>query len=1828
MCYISQDLPSNDHQFSQLRREEKTFGQEFTKIQNGVTADPMDWTFLVQIGIQHVWHDTISGSSGNYPNDGVYPAIYPNSQCHGIIIGENWVLTNEFCCGSINTVSSSTFRNFVLQFGATKTHWPVDYATGELDWQMNQLGAMYGDSIFTLKPTQFWLQNEGVIDSTSTTMPGDGFCLIRTEENIYELASANQMNLKVPCLPTETETNFPQDGEFCWVGGWGEQQDAQQYTTSYPVDLRSAVIPNLDPNYCSSHSMNDWPIESEETMCLAHPDLNNDGYLDNRGRPCGLDTGGPIICWNQNNGSMTLAGIVNNSNYCYPDITNNSNVDDLQTMVPVGGKKLSPSMNWVNSIVAENTPADGFDYVPDVMPELNTCNSYTPGGALDYFINQELISDAVQINEGHRRFTARLNIIRDTTSFNTANYVDASSLTDTLIEYCQATILDGKNVLTAAECCTPNYATGTVLPDNAKWLPEYQVKVQIETGFDLDRQFTTSAVPCTRNTGDIYLNPRNHAIRDGFCIIHIDDTGIRADNPFDIFKATVLHSSYDPDASPNEFVHNQVCFDAVAAPCIGTNPSHPDTNIELFNQGEQDISTLANSNIVNSFNEPTSPPHGRRCWVGQRKIGDSQEYNSIGVNIFDDEYCNSHSIEGMISPANWTPGPGANFCAGKPDKDNNGFLDGTANCNTDVTQDQSHFAAPIICDIDGTATLMGIFDYFHDHNHRGDCITINPFDTDGGVVSEYRSISSSTAHWMKTVLLFFNNESTESSENLKVQFESSIFELESSKLDLKSDLLIDQGFTVYDNESSWRLYPAAQCPANDLRKRREFNEYDYDDLGMKKNKDKKKKKKHQQSASVESERTVTAGKTVNVTVTAEQPTGARPSFIAVEEEKTVGGNPTTTENIFLPYVVNLGFNSDASTISDNWGILTDETIIERNCMGTVIDDRWIMTSAACCDGMEAVAVGVAMPYISGYESTPPVLSIDNPILKVPNEWGISWDSTDGPYGYNSPTGFVSTKIIYNGGNIVMHPDYDRSNEANGLCLLQTDVEMHFGDSNECGTVTNWKTFGTNKKSCTQPVCPALEAPAHGQDCFVITYAVHDQMYPEQYRVGMNAMSDEYCEGNMHWDLPPLSQYKTNDQICAGVPNWAGTLLDSDHVTNGWPTNTNYGVLCSNDNDGSSGMSMGAQPLMCRYGDGEFILSGIAVEKEIECEKYLNTNGLWDMVSAPPGQPNIFTSVANHHSWIQEIINPVTTTAPPTTTTAPPTTTTADPNVTTTPRPEFMPLTDTIDTGMATCSGTQRIVGGQEAQQNSWPWIVHVGMQNAAIEGTSAYYACGGSIIHKNWIVTAAHCCIGMTKFRLTFGQHDRFAADTGEWTIEVTEVENNVFLHPEYIGHENNQLNDICLIRANHQGVNIDDIFALGAVAAGCDGNCMAAACLPTEQPTHGDACWVAGWGTTEESGSTAQILQEVGVNIMSGDYCTNYTYLNNYDMHQPEYLCAGLPDTNGDNITEAGKDSCQGDSGGPLICNVDGFATLVGVVSWGIGCAREGYPGIYANTFQMKSWINNVIDSNGTDNSVPPTEEPTGGDNGTDDMPDTYQACDTCTSDQQAGLNRHNELRCLHGAQMMTATDEMNAYAQAFAEELAAADTMYHSSELGTLKQGENIFWASGHSTPDYVMATQKWYDEFITPGYDWDLPDTMANWQSGAGHFTQVVWNSSTELGMGHAFSASGALFIVARYKSRGNMVGQFGANVFQLAADVTAESCAIPANVSDNNTSGEDSATDDTTNDDATAGDDSATNTNQSCAHCSSDQQSGPGLEIIWSESRSEPKFLGPLVWSVFS
>jgi len=81
-------------------------------------------------------------------------------------------------------------------------------------------------------------------------------------------------------------------------------------------------------------------------------------------------------------------------------------------------------------------------------------------------------------------------------------------------------------------------------------------------------------------------------------------------------------------------------------------------------------------------------------------------------------------------------------------------------------------------------------------------------------------------------------------------------------------------------------------------------------------------------------------------------------------------------------------------------------------------------------------------------------------------------------------------------------------------------------------------------------------------------------------------------------------------------------------------------------------------------------------------------------------------------------------------------------------------------------------------------------------------------------------------------------------------------------------------------------------------------------------------------------------VNTFSDHYCAEHSHFRGWI--KPDEQCAGVPDMDGNGLAEAGTDSCQGDSGGPLVCDVDGKYVLTGIVSWGVGCAEEGNPGVY----------------------------------------------------------------------------------------------------------------------------------------------------------------------------------------------------------------------------------------------------------------------------------------------
>ena len=114
--------------------------------------------------------------------------------------------------------------------------------------------------------------------------------------------------------------------------------------------------------------------------------------------------------------------------------------------------------------------------------------------------------------------------------------------------------------------------------------------------------------------------------------------------------------------------------------------------------------------------------------------------------------------------------------------------------------------------------------------------------------------------------------------------------------------------------------------------------------------------------------------------------------------------------------------------------------------------------------------------------------------------------------------------------------------------------------------------------------------------------------------------------------------------------------------------------------------------------------------------------------------------------------------------------------------------------------------------------------------------------------------------------------------------------------------------------------------------------CLPDDsrQDYEGRAGLVTGWGVTEEGGAhLAAALREVNVTILANTECGQAV--------SESMMCAGQP--------EGGRDSCQGDSGGPLVTPLTGGSlSLVGVVSWGRGCARPGLPGVYAR-YSILTW-------------------------------------------------------------------------------------------------------------------------------------------------------------------------------------------------------------------------------------------------------------------------------------
>lgn len=229
--------------------------------------------------------------------------------------------------------------------------------------------------------------------------------------------------------------------------------------------------------------------------------------------------------------------------------------------------------------------------------------------------------------------------------------------------------------------------------------------------------------------------------------------------------------------------------------------------------------------------------------------------------------------------------------------------------------------------------------------------------------------------------------------------------------------------------------------------------------------------------------------------------------------------------------------------------------------------------------------------------------------------------------------------------------------------------------------------------------------------------------------------------------------------------------------------------------------------------------------------------------------------------------------------------------------------------------SRRIVNGEPALVGEFPWAASIAVP---ISGGRLFSFCGGSLIAPEWVLTAAHCQV-RTSDRVILGRRD---LTTAAGTVHDVAA---FIPHPDYVPSTNDS--DLALIRlatpSSEQPialVNEDESFS----AAGEDFQ-------------------VAGWGLLEEAGDASAVLMKVTVPVLDATFC-QVQYSVAGVMITPNMLCAG----------QDGKDSCQGDSGGPgmvsdLDCDLD---RLAGVVSFGIGCARPGFPGVYTRIARFLPWI------------------------------------------------------------------------------------------------------------------------------------------------------------------------------------------------------------------------------------------------------------------------------------
>uniref|UniRef100_A0A3Q0SAK9 Chymotrypsin like elastase family member 1, tandem duplicate 2 n=1 Tax=Amphilophus citrinellus TaxID=61819 RepID=A0A3Q0SAK9_AMPCI len=225
---------------------------------------------------------------------------------------------------------------------------------------------------------------------------------------------------------------------------------------------------------------------------------------------------------------------------------------------------------------------------------------------------------------------------------------------------------------------------------------------------------------------------------------------------------------------------------------------------------------------------------------------------------------------------------------------------------------------------------------------------------------------------------------------------------------------------------------------------------------------------------------------------------------------------------------------------------------------------------------------------------------------------------------------------------------------------------------------------------------------------------------------------------------------------------------------------------------------------------------------------------------------------------------------------------------------------------------ERVVGGEVARPNSWPWQISLQYQS----GSGYAHTCGGTLIKRGWVMTAAHCVDRSMTWRVVLGDHDIYGNDGTEQYKSVSQV----YVHPYW----------------NSNNVAATNIYKQDSLATLPPSGQV----LPNNNP-----CYITGWGRTQTGGQLSAKLKQAYLPVVDYNTCSSSGWWGSTVKNT--MVCAGGGSESG----------CQGDSGGPLNCSVNGQWTVHGVTSFvsSSGCNAYRKPTVFTRVSAYISWITSV---------------------------------------------------------------------------------------------------------------------------------------------------------------------------------------------------------------------------------------------------------------------------------